>query len=60
MVIILYPPQNKLLMGDTVFSMSKILSFCQQLRFLLYNFTSLCLILFKYSLHFDQQTLHMY
>ena len=43
----LYSPQNRVLGGYTVFSMSVILKFRQHLRLLLYNFDSFCPILFK-------------
>ena len=44
----LYPLQNDVLVGYIVFSMSVILWFRQQIRFLWHNFDSLCPILFKF------------
>ena len=54
-VFFLYPLQNRVLRGYTVFSMSVIPSFRQHLRVLLYNFDSFCPILFKFTPHLDHQ-----
>ena len=52
-------PGNRVLGGFTVFSMSVIQSSCQHLRVLLYDFDSLCPILFKFTPHLDQQRMHV-
>ena len=50
---ILYPPQNLVLVGYTVFSMSVILWVCQHWRYLLDSFDSFCRILFRFTLHLN-------
>ena len=55
---LLYPQQNRVLGGYTVFSMSVIPSFCD-LRVLLYTFDSFCPILFKFTPHLDHRTMHV-
>ena len=57
---LLYPPQNIVLGGYTVFSLSAIPSFRDHFfNILLCNFSSSCPILFKFSPHFNHQTLHV-
>ena len=53
----LYPPQNGVLGGYTVFSMSVIPKFRQHLMILRYNFASFCQILFKFTPHHNHQTM---
>ena len=55
----IYPPQNRVLGVYTVFSMSIIPKFRQHLMTLLYNFDSLCPVLFKFTTHHNHQTMHV-
>ena len=54
---LLYPQQNGVLVGYTVFSMSVIPKFRQHLMILLSNFDSFCPILFKFTHHHNHQTM---
>ena len=54
------PPQNVVLKGYTVFSLSVILSFHDHFKVLLCKFSSSCPILFKFSPHLNYQTLHVF
>ena len=58
--VFLYSPQNGVLVGYNVFSMSIIPKFCQHLMILLYKFDSWCPILFKFTLHHNHQTMHVW
>ena len=58
-VMYFFHPQNGVLGGYTVFSISVIPSFRQHLRVLLYNFDSFCPILFKFTPHLDHQRMHV-
>ena len=65
--LLLYPPQNRVLGGYTVFSLSVLPSFRPSvfpsfrphLNILLCNLSSSCLVLFKFSTHLNHQTLHV-
>ena len=55
--------QNRVLEGISCFQHvrnSILPSFRQHLRFLLYNFDSFCLILFKFTPHLNHQTMHVW
>ena len=61
----LYPPQNEVLGGYTVFSMSVIPSFRDSeipstFKVFAHNFDSFCQILFKFTPHLNNQTVHVW
>ena len=60
--ILLYPPQNEVLGGYTVFSLSVIPSFRHSVNILtslLNNLSSFCPMFFKFSTHWHHKTTHV-
>ena len=57
---VIISPTKHSFRGYTVFSMCMIPWFCQHLRCLLYNFDSLCPILFKFTPHLNHQTVQVW